>query len=565
MLKFIHGYNERFLPGLEKHGLLNKNSGLKLTQHFATPENEKFNRLAAKGGTLHNRIRETGGLFYIDRLQGGTFYSKYDFDPALLREYRDMLGEGFLGIQMHEWGDVLDYDWTRIRKQLANTPPPWTEQQIHEAIKAVSACQWCIHLSCGTPLEYSQKQYAKTLPDYVEEMRQLFKLRQAETGGLLLACDSFCMAPAMEYDLGGRTVMPEVGDPIPLMRLQVAMARGMSGALKRHWGVYYQPWGGKPFSAPHFFETPENEWRLDNSIFPYDFTANGPNGGSSRSLQRRIYYYALLSGADYLSEEWGVSNTFHDWRDYPLTPYGEIKKEFITFAEAHPDLKPFIPFAIVLPREFEAIDLRYINDAEAGHYLGRELDAGVKAAFEHLKGVLRLIYARTGTGFGNEGHIITNSRFGDFFDVIHEDAGEEAFSKYTWLVDAGREGAFARSASAAKHKVLESADVDQLKHRLEAIIDAEFPCMVSGGAHWLLNRCGDKRLLSLFNNEGVERTVEKGDVLIAEAEITAIIRFKNKPASLRILKGTPEITLTKKDDGTYGCKIPAGGFAVIEL
>jgi len=565
MLKVIHGYNERYLSGLEKCGMLNKNSGLKLTQHFATPDKEKFNLIAAKGGKLHARIKETGCLFYIDRLQGGTFYSKYDFDAALLREYREMLGEWFLGIQMHEWGDVLDADWNRIRKQLANTLPPWTEQQIHAAIEEVSACKWCIHLSCGTALEYSQKQYSKTLPEYFQEMRQLFKMRQEETGGLLLPCDSFCMAPAMEYDLGSRTVMPEVGTPIPLMRLQVALARGTSGALNRPWGVYYQPWGGEPFSAPHFAETAENEWNLDNSIFPYDFTAAGPNGGSSRSLQRRTYYYSLLSGADYLGEEWGVSNTFYNWRDFPLTPYGEIKKEFIDFAENHPDLEPLIPFAIVLPRELEAIDLRYIGDPDAELYFFRPLEAVQKAAFGHVREVLRLIYGRSGNGLGNEGHVMTNSRFGDFFDVLYEDAGEEAFSRYAWLVDASRDGAFSGSLAGRKHKTLQSAEIDQLKRRLDAIIEAGLPCAVSGGVHWLLSRSGEKWLLGLFNNEGIDRSVEKGDVFVAEAELTAAIRFKKQPANLRVLKRWPENQLEKRDDGTYGCTIPAGGFCLLEF
>ena len=125
MIRFIHGYDENFFPGLVKNGLLNKNSGLKLSQHFATPENEKFNIIAAKGGNLHSFVKENNYLLYIDRLQGGTFYSRYDFDRALLREYKEMLGEWFLGIQMHEWGAVLNYDWKRIRKQLADMPPPW--------------------------------------------------------------------------------------------------------------------------------------------------------------------------------------------------------------------------------------------------------------------------------------------------------------------------------------------------------------------------------------------------------------------------------------------------------
>ncbi|MBU0715050.1 MAG: hypothetical protein KJ964_06810 [Verrucomicrobia bacterium] len=566
MLRFIHGYDEHYLPGLVKNGLLNKNSGIKIIQHFATPENEKFNIIAAKGGKLYNLVKENGFPFYIDRLQGGTFYSKYDFDHSLLREYCAMLGKWFLGIQMHEWVSVRNNDWNRIRTQLAGTPPPWTEQQIHDAIKAVSACKWCIHLSCGTAYEYSQIKYSETWQEYIEELRQLFELRQDETGGLLLPCDSYGMATAMEYELAARAAMPEVGAQISLMRLQVALARGMSGVFERIWGTYYEPWGGQPCSTCHFFEGQLNEWRLDNTIYPYDFSSNGPNGGSSRALQRRIYYYSLMSGAQFLGEEWGVSNTFYNWRDYPLTPYGTVKKDFISFAEKYSHIKPFVPIAIVLPVEFKVVDIGYINDPNSDVYLGRILAAGTKEFFGHIRKVLRLVYARCGQTFGNEGHTITNSRFGDFFDVIYEDAGEQAFSKYAYLVDASSDGGFAKSVSGEKHKVLKSTDIELLEHGLGKIIKTDFPCNVFGGVHWLLSRSGDKWLLTMFNNEGVERSAEKGDCFLDEADIKTAVCFREAPGEFRILKSWPEGgTLERQEDGRYWCTIPAGGFYILEF
>ncbi len=566
MIRFIHGYDENFFPGLVKNGLLNKSSGLKVSQHFATPENEKFNIIAAKGGNLHNLVKENSYLFYIDRLQGGTFYSRYDFDHVLLREYKEMLGEWFLGIQMHEWGAVLNYDWMRIRKQLADTPPPWTEQQIHDAVQKVSACKWCIHLSCGTAKEYSQKKYSETWQEYLEEMEQLFTLRQTENDSLLLPCDSNVMATAMEYRLGARTAMTEVGAQTPLTRLQVAIARGMSNALERHWGAYYEPWGGRPFSSCHFHEGKVNEWRLDNSIFPFDFTSHGPNGGSSRSLQRRIYYYALMSGAHYFGEEWGVNNTFSNWRDYPLTAYGEIKKDFIDFTGSYPSSKPFVPFAIVLPREFEAVDLGYINDPDSDNYLGRALEGEYKVSFDHIRKVLRLVYAGSGKSLGNEGYVITNSRFGDFFDVIIEDAGDAVFSKYEYLVDASFDSGFTKSGPAGKFRIFESADLDVLEHALGKIIESSFPCNVSGGIHWLLNRSGEKWVLSMFNNDGVDRSCENGDSLIPEAEIRAIIKFQKEPDGIQIVKCFPAgQTLQRKTNLTYQCVIPPGGFLILEF
>ena len=140
MLKFIHGYNERFLNGLEKRGLLNSQSGIRLMHHFPIPAEEKFNIAAARGSKLYNLIKENKYMFLIDRLQGGTFYHKYDFDLSLIDEYSGILGEDFLGMQFHEIGCLFN-DWTRIRKQMGNTPPPWSPKQIYDAILEVSACK----------------------------------------------------------------------------------------------------------------------------------------------------------------------------------------------------------------------------------------------------------------------------------------------------------------------------------------------------------------------------------------------------------------------------------------
>ena len=49
-MKFFHVYNEQFNEGLEKNGLLNKDSGFKVQHDFPMPEDAKFNVIAAKGG-----------------------------------------------------------------------------------------------------------------------------------------------------------------------------------------------------------------------------------------------------------------------------------------------------------------------------------------------------------------------------------------------------------------------------------------------------------------------------------------------------------------------------------
>lgn len=566
MFKFIHGYDKRFLKALGKRGLLTDNIGIRLMHNFSIPEEEKFNIAAAKGSELYNLIKENKYMFLIDRMQGGTFYHKYNFDRTLINEYSEMLGEEFLGIQIHEMGSVLNSDWKRIRKQMGDTPLPWTPKQIHDAILKVSACKWCIHLSCGTPEEYSEKTYPETWQDYLKAMEELFLKRQSETGGYLIPSNSFLMSTGMEYRLGVRTVMPEIGAQLSLVRLQVALSRGMSKAFGRIWGTYYEPWGGVPFSAPHYFKEGFNEWRLDNSNFPHDFTSNGEGGGSSRILQSRIYFYSLMSGAKYLAEEWGTTNTFYDWNDCELTPYGKVKKEFIDFSRNMQDTEAYIPFAIVLPRSFEAVDLGYIANPDKQDYIGRTLSGDFKESFDHIRKVLALIYARNGKIYGNEGHAITNSRFGDFFDVVYDDLNHEVYKNYDCLIDVTSSNNFFHSSAAKGLNVIKSSDMMRLADELAGLIGKTSPCTVSGEVHWMLSKVKDKWFLSIFNNEGVERGAEKGDYLITEADKDVKIVFRQTPANLSVIASlNGKENIEKKDENTFITTIKAGGFIIIEF
>ena len=51
-MKFIHVYNEKYLDGLIKNDMLNKDSGFKIQHCFAMPKEAKFNEIAKKGGKL---------------------------------------------------------------------------------------------------------------------------------------------------------------------------------------------------------------------------------------------------------------------------------------------------------------------------------------------------------------------------------------------------------------------------------------------------------------------------------------------------------------------------------
>ena len=103
----------------------------------------------------------------------------------------------------------------------------------------------------------------------------------------------------------------------------------------------------------------KNEWAIgEKSDFP--FRPVGPNGGSSRSLQKRVFLYAYLNNAQFISEEWGLYNTFYDCDNFVLSPYGETKKEFLDFVDKYQDIgEKLAPVAAVLPENIPVFNNCY--------------------------------------------------------------------------------------------------------------------------------------------------------------------------------------------------------------
>jgi hypothetical protein len=83
---------------------------------------------------------------------------------------------------------------------------------------------------------------------FLSNMLDIYKKR-LRTHGELIPCDSTHLVYEFEFKNGARTVMPEVGAQTSDARRQIAYARGEAKGFKREFGVYYEPWGGSPFSA----------------------------------------------------------------------------------------------------------------------------------------------------------------------------------------------------------------------------------------------------------------------------------------------------------------------------
>jgi len=573
-MKFFHVYNEEYFEGLEKNNLINRDTGFKLQHCFPLQDNIKFNRLAAKGSKLHSLIKNGNHPFYIDRIAGGVTYHKYDFDFSLLHEYENILGKWFLGIQLHESASNRNNDWRNLGIYMNGETGPFDL----EALKKNSLRSHTrlpdgtilYGFSQGTPEEYAPMRKAVTVNEYINEIETMYNKYMRQADGYILPCDSYYLFTNMQNRLGMRTFMPEVGCQIPLMRLAVSLTRGMASLHNKLWGTYYETWiysSGK-HSMPCYNTDPGNEWYLTQESHKDDFTSFGENGGSSRYLQRRIYYYTLMSGADYMAEEWGLNCSYRSMKTFELSPYGEAKKEFIDFTQKYRDIKAVIPFAIVLPRKYECVEITgsaqpYQIGVYRDMYMQHIMNEDEKKLVNHVEDVLKLSFARDPDKiFGNEGHTLTNSRFGDLFDIIYEDADEAELKKYSALIDASTDNAFACSHSDLK--VFTSDDLDRLAHDIENESKQILPCYADS-LHWILSTNEEgRRFISVFNNEGNDRTIEYGDKLAKEADASVNITFKES-VNLKCIKcGTAGMTINKKDDCHYVVDIPAAGFAIFE-
>lgn len=576
-MKFFHVYNEKYYPGLEKNGLLNEDTAFKIQHDFPMPAEAKFNQVAAKGTKLYNLLKEKKYPFYVDRIAGGVTWHTYAFDRELIREYKELLGKWFLGFQLHESGsNRRRAEWPRIIKAMGSKGP-YDIKELGEKMLSKTAMTpdgTRLHSFSQDTLEYySNKVYAETYQEFTEEMKELFSRRMADTDNSILPCDSYFLATKLQDEMGMQTFMPEVGCQIPLMRLAVALARGVAKATGKTWGAYYECWREVPgigYCMPCFNDDPSNEWYLPQSMHSDDFSSYGKNGGSSRLLQNRIYYYALMSGADYFSEEWGLNCSYSNMETFELSEYGQVKKDFINKALTLRNIKASIPFAIVLPKAYSCIELPdiftpWVLGEHRADYLSSALNEEEQHYFGHMEDVLKLFFAREGTLYGNEGHVLTNSRLGDVVDIIYEDASLEAMQAYAYLIDATPNGDFAKAMAGKNLRILESGDIAKLEASVRELIPQVLPCYVDG-LHWLVSTGENGRqFVTIFNNEGNERDLDQGDIIHKEADRTVKLTFR-EPVNLQVVaQSSMESHIGECTETSCRITVPAAGFVVLEF
>jgi hypothetical protein len=456
----------------------------------------------------------------------------------LLEEYREFLGDRFFGFQMHEW--LSNYRSDANKKLAELSADEWTEENIKRVIFEKFPFK-NLFLECMTLEEMASAGKPLTAERFYDNMTAIYNKRQKI--GELVPCDSAFLAYQFELSCGTKRIMPEVGAQTPDTRLQVCYARGMTRREGKSFGIYYEPWGGEPFSACAY-NGAKNEWAMGEGDFPFE--TYGPNGGSSRSLQKRIFLYGYLSGAEFISEEWGLYNTFLEGtNNEQLSPYGLVKKEFLDFVRKYNDIgDKLTPIAAVLPEELTVLDKCTEADSIFGYEIKNERLASIK------NGVAE-IFASSVPMIGNEREkkALKNSDMPDAIDLLNRD--DSMLRKYDYLVDL----TFGSDLKDKFPSICETKDIPALLRKL-------LPVYVDGGLHWMVNECKNGGYyLSVFNHSGVERSVANGEYTLPEAEKTVTLSFQNE-ASPILLEGNGRLSL---ENGTYRLTVPAGGFAFIKL
>lgn len=536
MFKFLHSYHPKVWEAQVKAGLVLENDGIRFCQSIMNPEELMFNNLAKKGGELYNILKQRKCPFYIDRLQGGTYIFDYKYDEELLKEYKDLLGDNFWGFQMHEWFSNYNSDVLRLE---GLPEEDWTEEKITAFVNENFNTPY-LFLESMTAKEMAYYGNPKTVEEFYNNMTSIYKKRMQV--GELIPCDSGYLAYQFEISCGTKRIMPEVGGQTPNARIQICYARGMTRDNNRSFGVYYEPWGGDPFSTCCFHVDGENEWGVSGENFPY--ASAGANGGSSRSLQKRIFLYAYLSNAEFISEEWGLANVFTNWENFELSEYGKVKKEFVDFVSKYKNVgKKIAPIAIVLPKELTVLD----NIWSPNVFCGREVDDAVK--LPKIKAEISDILASATEMLGNETRTLINSDIPDAIDMLNEDAGD--LSKYKYLIDLTFSTDFAKN----NKNICKKEDITE-------ILKSNLPCFVSGGLHWLVNECTDGGYyLSVFNHSGICRSVAEGEKALEEAQKTVTVTFLSD-SDPKLLEGNCKFERTNDN---YSLTIPGGEWAFIKF
>lgn len=543
-MTFLFHHDPAFIEGLRRHGML-RNYGYRVhnTGLDPRPFGERW-----LNNPLLDEARRSGRPYYIDRIAGGMpFQSLKGIEQVAAKLKGD---PRFMGFQFHEWGNSPIHDYKRVQELLITKGLPFDREHFGQYEGRIDSPffgggDFSVYEHVYRPLK-TQKDAERYMEDYFRRMSEMAR-------GELMAVNGYYQLYHTALRLGAKNVMAEIGNQVPLTAIQIASARGAARQYGKPFGVYYEPWGGSPFGCPCAIGW--SPWlpggdKPDNKVMGYQIR---PELGSSRSLQRRLLYYSWLSGASWCAEEWGVENVFSDWKDYPLTEYGKVVKEFIDVTSAFGPAMPMVPAAIVLPAGTPMIDLRYLGGISEQLY---ELMAPDELHVRLRHFTKQVLGARPYQN-GKDDYNLTPSPWIGSFDVLTADAPAELCEAYSLVICFDEEQA-KKIASSGQHLVSYTGE-DEDAHKCIARLESLSGCRVEGEVGCARAVLADGRgLVGLFNNSGVTK---RNSEETADANAMRRVVVHDVPADVQCVVGSKFIA--KRDADSVELALPAGEVAVL--
>ena len=245
-----------------------------------------------------------------------------------------------------------------------------------------------------------------------------------------------------------------------------------------------------------------------------------------------------------MAEEWGMCNTFFDWKDYALTPYGEVKRDFLRFTEKYPDIGSLMtPIAVVLPAHFKVLEDLH---TDALKWVGYPYEGTAGEDIRRVRQGIRQLFASSAPMVGDETASLRNCLVPDALDIVTADVLHA--ENYAYLVDLTADTAFAKKFEK------QIIGIDEVQARLDELL----PYTAEGSAMKLVTETSDGgHYLLLLNSSGVRRSVAEGETFLPEERSVVTVALKEN-RTLTACEGDASVSRT--EDGKYAVSIPAGGW-----
>lgn len=315
-------------------------------------------------------------------------------------------------------------------------------------------------------------------------------------------------------------------------------------------------------------------------------TADTLDGGISRSAVKRVTYLTYLAGASSYQREAGGScyRYGHGERKGQIAPEGEIYEGFYDFVKRTPDRGlPLRPVAIVVPRD------RGYNRDGGNAFLRFPLTRSDRMLDLVESIVLDYPHNKTWSMMksGVE-RVMSNSRFGDVFDVLvpdvdHKETFARALLEHRVAVIAGEiagdeatRAAFAAFLRAGGkvvnvRKFVPEGDAaewkdPQIRAKLETALEEAVlplhPFKVEGDVQFGFNRTARGYLVYLIDNAGVTKFGDKPEVISPGGAEVSISLGDSRPSAVRELVTRQPL---KHDGRKVTLVVPHGDIRVVEI